>query len=46
MLKLHKGSSISSSVRVTKKLIQQYVGLFWILEKIGRLAYKLEVPNN
>ena len=46
MLKLHKGYSIPSSVGVTKKLTQQYVGPFQILEKIGCLAYKLEVPNN
>ena len=46
MLKLHKGYSILLSVGVTKKLTQQYVGLFRNLEKIGRLAYKLEVPND
>ena len=46
MLKLYKGYSISSSVGVTKKLTQKYVGLFQIIEKIGRLAYKLEVPSD
>ena len=45
MLKLHKGYSIHSSVGVTKKLTQQYVGPFRILEKIVRPAYKLEVSN-
>ncbi len=38
MIKLHKGYSILSSVGVTKKLTQQYVGLFRIIEKVGRLA--------
>ena len=46
MLKLHKGYSISSSVGVTKKLTQQYVGPFQIVERIGRLAYRLEIPND
>ena len=46
MLKLHKGYSIPSSVGVTKKLTQQYVGPFRIIEKIGCLAYKLEVPGD
>lgn len=46
MLRLHKGYSIPSSVRVTKKLTQQYVGPFQIKEKVGRLAYRLEVPSD
>lgn len=46
MLKLYKSYSILSSVRMTKKLIQQYVGPFQIIEKIGCLAYKLEVLTN
>lgn len=46
MLRLHKGYSISSSVSVSKKLTQQYVGPFHVLEKVGRLAYKLEVFLN
>ena len=44
MLKLHKGYSIPSSTGVTKKLTQHYVGPFHVLEKVGRLAYKLDVP--
>lgn len=35
MLKLYKSYSISSFVGVTKKLTQQYVGPFQIIEKIG-----------
>lgn len=43
MLKLHKGYLIPSSIKVTKKLTQQYVGPFQIIEKVDRLAYKLDV---
>lgn len=46
MLKLHKGYSIPSSAGVTKKPTQQYVGPFRVLEKVGRLAYKLDVPRD
>ena len=46
MIKLHKGYSILSSVGVTKKLTQQYVGPFRIIKRVGRLAYKLDVPND
>ena len=35
MLRLYKGYSIPSSVGVTKKLTQQYVGPFCVVEKIG-----------
>lgn len=33
-----------ATVRVIKKLTKQYVDPFCILEKVGRLAYKLDVP--
>ncbi len=46
MLKLHKGYSIPSSVGVTKKLTQQYVGPFQIVERVGRPAYRLELPSD
>ena len=46
MLRLHKGYSIPSSVGVTKKLTQQYVGPFYVFEKVGQLVYKLDVPLN
>ena len=46
MLRLHKGYSIPATVGVTKKLTQQYVGPFRILEKVGHLAYKLDVPRD
>lgn len=44
MLTLHKGYSIPFSVGITKKLTQEYVDPFSILEKISRLAYKLDDP--
>lgn len=46
MLRLHKGYSILTSAGITKKLTQQYVGPFLILKKVGRLAYRLEVPRD
>lgn len=44
MLKLYKRYSIPFFAGITKKLTQQYVGPFCILEKVGRLTYKLDVP--
>lgn len=41
---LHKGYSIPAIAGVTQKLTQQYVGPFRIVKKVGRLAYKLDVP--
>ncbi len=46
MIKLLKGYSIPSSVGVTKKLTQQYVGPFRIIKRVGCLAYKLDIPND
>ena len=46
MLRLHRSYSIPSSAGVTKKLTQQYVGPFQIKEKVGRLAYKLKIPDD
>ena len=43
-IKLHKGYNILSTALLGKKLSQQYVGPFRVMEKIGRLAYKLEIP--
>lgn len=37
MLQLHKRYSIPATVEITKKLIQQYVGPFHIVEKVGCL---------
>jgi hypothetical protein len=43
-LRLHKGYKIPSVTNV--KLSQQYVGSFRVIERIGRLAYRLELPAN
>lgn len=40
---LHKEYSISLKWGLTKKLIQQYVDLFCISEKICRLSYRLAI---
>lgn len=44
MLQLHKEYSIPITAGVTKKLIQQYISPFRIIEKVGQLAYRLDVP--
>jgi len=42
MLRLHKGYKLPSISN--KKLSQQYTGPFKIIEPIGRLAYRLDIP--
>jgi hypothetical protein len=42
-IRLHKGHSIPLA---SKKLGQQRIGPFCILERIGRLAYKLDIPQH
>ena len=44
LLRLHKGYSIPATAGVTKKLTQQYVGPFRIMEKVGCLTYRIDVP--
>lgn len=46
MLILYKDYLILSSIRVIKKLTQQYVSPFLILEKVDHLAYNLDISNN
>lgn len=43
MLQLHKGYSILATAGITKKLTQQYIGPFRIVEKVGYLAYRLDI---
>ena len=42
LLRLYKGYSIPSAK--SRKLSQQYIGPFEVLERVGRLAYRLELP--
>ena len=42
LLRLHRGYSIPSAP--SSKLDQQFVGPFKVLEKVGRLAYHLDIP--
>ena len=46
ILLLYKKYSIPSIVGVTKKLTQQYIGPFYIVEKVGCLVYKLDISPN
>ena len=46
LLRLHKGYNIPSSTILGRKLSQQYAGPFRIIEKIGSLAYKLDLPKH
>ena len=44
LLRLHRGYSIPSAP--SRKLHQQFVGPFKVLEKVGRLAYRLDIPQH
>ena len=46
LLRLHKGYSIPATLGITTKLAQQYVGPFEVIERVGRLAYRLKVPED
>lgn len=46
MVRIHKRYSIPATARVIKKLTQQYIGPFCIMEKISCLAYKLDLLPN
>ena len=43
LLRLHRGFNVPG-ISGNTKLVQQYAGPFRILEKIGRLGYRLELP--
>ena len=44
LLRLHRGYSVPSITN--RKLGQQYVGPFQVVERVGRLAYRLDIPTN
>ena len=46
LLKLHKGYNIPSAAELGRKLGQQYAGPFPVVEKIGSLAYRIELPSH
>lgn len=46
MLQLHKRYNIPATARITKKLTQQYIVPFPIVEKVGCLTYKFDIPPN
>ena len=46
LLRLHRGYEIPSTARYESKYSQQYVDPFKILKRIGRLAYRLEIPSH
>ncbi|ESZ92704.1 hypothetical protein SBOR_6916 [Sclerotinia borealis F-4128] len=46
LLRLHKGYNIPSSKKLGKKLSQQYTHPLQIVERVGRLAYKLAIPEH
>ena len=46
LLRFQKSYSIPSTLGVNKKLTQQYVKPFRVLEKVRRLPYCLDVPLN
>ncbi|CAJ2508148.1 Uu.00g093340.m01.CDS01 [Anthostomella pinea] len=45
LLRLHKGYVIPKAASVGRKLGQRYAGPFKITERIGRSAYRLEIPQ-
>lgn len=46
LLRLYRGYKIPATMKITKKLTQQYVGPFKVLARVGRLAYRLGVPED
>lgn len=46
LLRLHKSYNIPANQALRRKIGQQYVGPFRVLERSGRLAYKLDLPED
>ena len=46
LLRLHQGYNIPATAITGRKYAQQYVGPFDVIERIGRLAYKLAIPDH
>ena len=45
LVRLYKGYLIPSTMKITTKLAQQYVGPFLVIERVGCLAYYLEISS-
>lgn len=46
LLRLHKGYKIPATKGIITKLTQQFVGPFRVIERIGRLAYRLDITSH
>ena len=46
LIRLHKGYDIPATALTGKKYGQQYAGPFKIVDRVGRLAYRLELPDH
>ena len=45
-LRLYKNYNIPTNTIITKKLGQQYIEPFRVLQKIGHLTYRLDLPTH
>ena len=45
LLRIGRGYNIPTNALISRKLGQQYAGLFTVLERVGRLAYRLDLPS-
>ncbi|CBF84359.1 uncharacterized protein ANIA_02616 [Aspergillus nidulans FGSC A4] len=45
LLRLHKGYNIPANKRLSRKLGQQFAGPFKVLQRVGKVAYKLDFPS-
>lgn len=44
-VRLLRGYNIAANATVPRKFAQRYAGPFRVLERVGRLAYKLDIPS-
>ena len=45
LLRLHKGYNVPANKRLSRKLGQQFAGPFEVLQRVGRVAYRLDFPS-
>ena len=46
LLRLHRGYNIPANSLLSKKYGQQFVGPFKVVERVGKLAYRLDIPDH